>query len=88
MQRSTATDVVQQVIEQAVESAVRKALNIHDATNRRLLSIEEAAAYLNLSKREIYKMAATAELPAVTHGRRKMIDIRDLEDWIDRSKNA
>jgi excisionase family DNA binding protein len=88
MHKSTATDAFQQVIEQAVESAVRKALNIHSATNRRLLSIEEVAAYLSLSKREVYNMVATAQLPAVTHGRRKMIDIRDLDAWIDESKHA
>jgi excisionase family DNA binding protein len=88
MHKITATDAFQNVIEQAVESAVRKALNIRDVSNRRLLSIEEVAAYLSLSKREIYNMVATAELPAVTHGRRKMVDIRDLDDWIDRSKNA
>jgi excisionase family DNA binding protein len=82
----TATDAFQQAIETAVETGVRKALNISDATNRRLLSIEEGAVYLSLSKREVYNMIATDELPAVTHGRRKMLDIRDLEVWIERSK--
>ena len=82
----TATDAFQQVIETAVETGVRKALNISDVTNRRLLSIEEGAVYLSLSKREIYNMIATGELPAVTHGRRKMLDIRDLDVWIEWSK--
>jgi excisionase family DNA binding protein len=82
------TDAFQQVIERAVETAVRKALNINDATNRRLLSIEEGAAYLSLSKREVYNMIAARELPAVTHGRRKMLDIRDLDQWIAQNKAA
>ena len=83
---SPVTDAFQHIIEQAVESGVRKALNLSEATNRRLLTITEAAIYLALSKREVYNMIATGELPAVTHGRRKMLDIRDLEEWIRRNK--
>jgi excisionase family DNA binding protein len=85
---SNIIDAFQQVIEQAVETALRKALNISEATNRRLLSNEEGAVYLSLSKREIYNMIATAQLPAVTHGRRRMLDIRDLDAWIARNKSA
>jgi excisionase family DNA binding protein len=84
----TGTDAFQQVIEQAVEVAVRKALNISTATNRRLLAIEEGAVYLSLSKREVYNMIANGDLPAVTHGRRKMLDIQDLDQWIARNKGA
>jgi excisionase family DNA binding protein len=82
------TDVLGRVIEQAVEHAVRRALNVHEATNRRLLSVEEAAVYLSLSKREIYNMIAMAnhQLRVVTRGRRKMLDIRDLDEWIERNK--
>jgi len=84
----SATDAFQQVIEQAVDAGVRKALNVSELTNRRLFSIEEAAVYLSLSKREVYNMIATRELPAVTHGRRKMLDIRDLDAWIDHNKET
>ena len=85
----SATDAFQQVIEQAVDAGVRRdALNVSELTNRRLFSIEEAAVYLSLSKREVYNMIATRELPAVTHGRRKMLDIRDLDAWIDHNKET
>ena len=84
----SSSDAFQQVIEQAVEAAVRKALNISEATNRRLLSIEETAVYLSLSKREVYNMIANEELPAVTHGRRKMLDIFDLNRWIEQNKKG
>lgn len=83
----SSSDVFQQLIEQAVEAAVRKALNLSEATNRRLLSVEETAVYLSLSKREIYNMIATRELPAVTHGRRTMLDVLDLNTWIARNKD-
>lgn len=81
-----AGDAFEAVIQRAVEAGVRKALNISEATNRRLFSIEEAAVYLSLSKREVYNMIAARELPEVTHGRRKMLDIRDLDEWIEHSK--
>jgi excisionase family DNA binding protein len=84
----SSSDAFQQVIDQAVEAAVRKVLNISEATNRRLLSIEETAVFLSLSKREVYNMIATHELPAVTHGRRKMLDIIDLNAWIKQNKNG
>jgi excisionase family DNA binding protein len=80
------TDAFQQVIEQAVEAAMRKALNLSEATNRRLLSIEEGATYLALSKREVYNMIGSGQLLSVSHGRRKMLDIRDLDEWIARNK--
>lgn len=79
-------DALQCVIEQAVEAGVRKALNLSELTNRRLLSIEESSTYLALSKREVYNMIGAGDLPAVSHGRRKMLDIRDLDEWIARKK--
>jgi len=82
------TDAFQQVIEQAVEAGVRKALNVSEATNRRLFSVEEAAVYLSLSKRELYNMLASGELPGVVHGRRRMLDVRDLDTWIEKNKQS
>lgn len=83
---SSAGDAFSQVIELAVEAGVKKALGANEGTNRRLLSIEQAAEYLCLSKREIYNMIANKKLVAVNHGRRKMLDIRDLDVWIDSNK--
>ncbi len=83
---STASDAFQQVIEQAVEAGLRKALNGSCAPGRRLLTIKEAAVYLALSQREVYNMIANRQLRAVAHGRRKMLDIQDVNDWIDLNK--
>jgi excisionase family DNA binding protein len=79
------TDAFAEIIKSAVADGVRQALNIHDATNRRLLSVEQSAEYLNLSKREIWDMIAQHELPVVARGRRKMVDIQDLDGWIQRN---
>ena len=83
---SSVTDAFSQVIEQAVVAGVRKALGVSDGTNKRLLSVEQAATYLCLSERELYNMIANKELAAVKHGRRTMIDVRDLDQWIESNK--
>lgn len=83
----TATDALQQVIEQAVEAGVRKALKGGGRLDRRLITTKDAAAYLALSQREVYNMIAVHQLPAVSHGRRKMLDIQDLDIWIERNKD-
>jgi len=82
----SATDAFQELIERAVEVGIRKAFNGREATKQRLLSVGQAAIYLSLSKREVYNMIANHELTAVTRGRRKMLDIRDLDEWIERNK--
>ena len=74
------------LIQQAVEAGLRKVLNIGEASNRRLLSADDAASYLSLSKREVYNMIANRQLAAVHHGRRKMLDLKDLDEWVDRNK--
>jgi excisionase family DNA binding protein len=73
--------VVQQVLNEMREPQEQPANGA-----RRLLSPEEAGGYLSLSKREVYNMIAAGKLPAVQHGRRKMVDIRDLETWIANNK--
>ena len=74
------------IIEQAVLDALKKALNESDVTGRRLVTAKQAAHYLCLSEREIYDMISNRELCGVRHGRRLMLDIRDLEQWIETNK--
>lgn len=80
------SDAFGDVVARAVDAGVRKALNLSEVTNRRLFSIEDSATYLSLSKREVYNMISAHELPVVPRGRKKMIDIQDLNSWIERSK--
>jgi excisionase family DNA binding protein len=76
----------QQMIRDAMRQVLREELNIQHLTGRRLLSVKEAAQYLNLSEREIYNMITTRELAGVKHGSRKMVDIRDADEWIEQNK--
>ena len=79
-------DALGEVIERAVESGFRRALNIHESTSTRLYTVKQAAAYLALSTREIYNMIESGELSLVKHGRRNMLDKRDLDIWIEQNK--
>ena len=80
------TDPLSQIIEAACETAIKRAMKIGDISPRRLLTAQEAAVYLALSEREVYNMIANKELVGVRHGRRIMIDVRDIEKWIDSNK--
>lgn len=48
-----------------------------------LLTIQEAAQYLRLSRAKVYGMAATGELPAVRMGRSVRIRRDRLDAWLD-----
>jgi excisionase family DNA binding protein len=76
------TDSLFQTLEAACEAAIRKVMNITDGLSRRLLTVRNSAEYLALSEREIYNMISEQELVGVRHGRRLMLDIRDLDEWI------
>jgi excisionase family DNA binding protein len=73
--------IVQQVLRELRENSRES-----ESAQRRLLCPEKAAHYLSLSRREVYNMIANGQLRAVRQGRRKMLDIRDLEMWIEENK--
>ena len=79
-------DVFSEAFRRALETEVRRALSSNETSDRRLKTVKQAAEYLALSRREIYNMIASSELPAVKRGRRTMLDILDLDNWIVRSK--
>jgi len=53
---------------------------------KRLLTVEEAAAYLGRTKEAVQHMIAAGKLPTVKSDRRVFLDIRDLDAWIERNK--
>ncbi len=54
----------------------------------RLLDLPAAAHYLSLSYWTIRDMVSRGEIPHVRAGRRVLIDLRDLDCWIDRNKEV
>jgi excisionase family DNA binding protein len=56
-------------------------------TERRLLSPEQAAAYLGLRSRfAVYRLVASGQLPALRLANKLRIDLRDLELLIEKAK--
>ena len=65
---------------------MKRVMGVTDISPRRLMKVAEASKYLALSDREIYNMIANKEFKAVKQGRALMLDIRELEAWIERKK--
>ncbi len=53
---------------------------------RRLCTIEAASDYLALSTWTIREIIGRGDLPHLRQGRRIMIDVQDLDAWIERKK--
>jgi len=53
-----------------------------------VLTLEEVAGYLRLSKKTIYKMARKGELPAFKAGNHWRLTRPELEEWIRRRIRA
>jgi excisionase family DNA binding protein len=55
------------------------------ATQRRLLRVKEAAKMLGVSTRKVYMMVWSGELRHVRLGRLCMVELAEVEAWIDRN---
>jgi len=55
---------------------------------RRLLSLPEAASYLGLSSWTVRELTWRGKLPVVRITRKLLFDLRDLDELIDREKEA
>jgi excisionase family DNA binding protein len=53
-----------------------------------ILTLEEVAGYLRLSKKTIYKMARKGDLPAFKAGNHWRLTRPKLEEWIRRRTRA
>lgn len=54
--------------------------------DKRLYSIKDAAEYLGRSIWSIREMIWAGKLPYVKDGRRILLDINDIDDWITENK--
>jgi len=55
------------------------------AVGKRLLNVQEAAAYLGLAVDTVYKKARMRELPSVKVGRSLRFDLVALERYVERN---
>jgi excisionase family DNA binding protein len=53
---------------------------------KRLFTTEEAGIYIAKSQWVVTKMIRDGELRYVPAGRSKLLDVKDLDAWIDRAK--
>ena len=54
--------------------------------HKRLYSIKEASVYLGRSPCAVREMLWKGKIPYVKDGARNLIDIYDMDEWIDRNK--
>lgn len=53
---------------------------------KRLFTIDEAALYLGRSACALREMVWAGKIPVVRDGKRILLDIHDMDAWIERSK--
>lgn len=53
---------------------------------KRLYSVREAACYLGRTVDGVRYMISVGRLPAVRDGRRVLVDIKDMDEFIERNK--
>ncbi len=53
-----------------------------------LMTIEEVASYLRLSKDTVYRMAQAGKIPASKVGQQWRFRREDVDEWLERNKNV
>jgi excisionase family DNA binding protein len=75
-----------QEIEAIAEAVARRLENETRRPAKRLLSLQEAGAYIGRSARAVRALIAARAFPAIEADRRVFIDRQDLDAWIERYK--
>jgi excisionase family DNA binding protein len=68
---------------------VRNARNFPKMTvivNKRLLNAKSAAEYLSIGKSLLYDLAAKGKIPSLKINSRRLFDVNDLDDYVDKLK--
>ena len=55
---------------------------------KRLYSIEDASVYLGRSVWAVREMIWAGKIPHIRDGRRTLLDIKDMDAWIDSNKTV
>jgi excisionase family DNA binding protein len=58
----------------------------HERPRKRLYTIPQAAEYLGRSPWAVRSMIWAGKLPAVRDGKRVLVDVYDLDRWIEHNK--
>jgi excisionase family DNA binding protein len=66
--------------------AVRVVSRLNKSEEPRLLSVNDAAAYIGRSQKALRHMIASGAIPCVRDGSRVHLDRADLDGWIDMRK--
>jgi excisionase family DNA binding protein len=90
--KDASTSVLNGLIEALADKVAERLSHERPASNgslrtARLVTLKEAAVYLALSLSTIKKMLVSSELRVVSRGGRRMIDIHDLDLWIEQHKD-
>lgn len=64
----------------------QRIINPSCAVQKRLYNIKESAVYLGRSVWAVREMLWAGKMPYVKDGKRILLDIQDMNNWIDRSK--
>lgn len=58
----------------------------HSSIPKRLYNIEEASIYLGRTPNAIRQMIWDGKIPIVRDTKRILLDVKDMDTWIERSK--
>jgi excisionase family DNA binding protein len=53
---------------------------------KRLYSVDEASVYLGRTVWSVREMLWAGKMPFIKDGRRVLLDIRDMDEWVENSK--
>ena len=53
---------------------------------KRLLNVKEAAAYVSISRSKLYQWADKGRIPSVRIDTRRLFDVQDLDQFVERLK--
>jgi excisionase family DNA binding protein len=61
-------------------------LNPSQKLNKRLYSIPEAGQYLGRTVWSVREMVYAGKIPYIRDGRRMLLDIKDMDSWIEENR--
>ncbi len=77
---------LEQIIANAVKTQINSLLDTQ-GVEKQILSVDETATFLNLSKSALYKKTSHKTIPCYKKNKRVYFKRKELEDWISTGKN-